>query len=96
MLLIFDSSREKLHRRHTPVGFGADQQVQIGLLRTLDDPRHVNERMRGATPPNVYELEPRQQLFHGVQALRLKPVGGGDIYGRTHVKHLLAPKALDF
>lgn len=34
MSLILDSGREKLHRRHTPVGFGADQQVQIGLLRT--------------------------------------------------------------
>jgi hypothetical protein len=39
--------------------------------------------MRGATPPNVYELTPREQLFHGVQALRLIPVGSGDVYGRT-------------
>jgi len=62
---------------------GAKLEAHSGLGDRLDDPRHVNERMRGATPPNVYELEPRQQLFHGVQALRLKPVGGGDIYGRT-------------
>jgi hypothetical protein len=38
--------------------------------------------MRGATPPSVYELAPREQPFHGVRALRLKPVGGG-VYGRT-------------
>ena len=62
---------------------GTRLEAHSGLGDRLDDPRHVNERMRGATPPNVYELEPREQLFHGVQALRLKPIGGGDIYGRT-------------
>ncbi|MGA7384716.1 MAG: DUF2778 domain-containing protein [Methylocella sp.] len=62
---------------------GTRLEAHSGLGDRLDDPRHVNERMRGATPPNVYELEPREQLFHGVQALRLKPVGGGDIHGRT-------------
>jgi Tlde1 domain len=62
---------------------GTRLEAHSGLGDRLDDPRHVNERMRGATPPNVYELEPREQLFHGVQALRLKPVGGGDVYGRT-------------
>jgi hypothetical protein len=40
--------------------------------------------MHGATPPHLYELEPREALFHGVPALRLKPVGGEEaIYGRT-------------
>ncbi len=53
---------------------GTRLEAHSGLGDRLDDPRHVNERMRGATPPNVYELEPREQLFHGVQALRLKPV----------------------
>ena len=42
----------------------------------MDDPRHVNVRMHGATPPHVYDLIPREALFHGVQALRLIPVGG--------------------
>jgi hypothetical protein len=62
---------------------GTRLEAHSGFGDRLDDPRHVNERMRGATPPNVYELEPREQLFHGVQALRLKPVGDGDVYGRT-------------
>ncbi|WOJ88528.1 DUF2778 domain-containing protein [Methylocapsa polymorpha] len=62
---------------------GTKLEAHSGLGDRLDDPRHVNERMRGATPPNVYELTPREQLFHGVQALRLTPVGGGDVYGRT-------------
>jgi len=62
---------------------GTRLEAHSGLGNRLDDPRFVNERMRGATPPNVYELQPREQLFHGVQALRLIPVGGGDVYGRT-------------
>ena len=56
---------------------GTRLEAHSGLGDRLDDPRHVHERMRGATPPDVYELAPREQLFHGVQALRLKPVGGG-------------------
>ena len=39
--------------------------------------------MRGPTPPHVYELEPREASFHGVQALRLIPVGDGDLFGRA-------------
>jgi hypothetical protein len=60
---------------------GTKLEAHSGLGDRLDDPRHVNERNRGATPSNVYELEPREQPFHGVQALRLIP--SGDIYGRT-------------
>ncbi|HXW72349.1 MAG TPA: tlde1 domain-containing protein [Methylocella sp.] len=62
---------------------GTRLEAHSGLGNRLDDPRYVNERMRGATPPNVYQLQPREQLFHGVQALRLVPTGTGDLYGRT-------------
>jgi hypothetical protein len=62
---------------------GTRLEAHSGLGDRLDDPRHVQERMRGATPPDVYELAPREQLFHGVQALRLKPVGGGNVFGRA-------------
>jgi Protein of unknown function (DUF2778) len=62
---------------------GTRLEAHSGLGEMLDDPRHVNERMRGATPPNVYALEPREQSFHGVQALRLNPVGPGDVFGRA-------------
>ena len=62
---------------------GTTLEAHSGLGDRLDDPRHVRERMRGATPPDVYELALREQLFHGVQALRLKPVGGGDAFGRA-------------
>ena len=63
---------------------GTRLEAHSGLGDRLDDPRHVNERARGATPPHLYELTLRESLFHGVQALRLTPVGGeGAIYGRA-------------
>jgi hypothetical protein len=62
---------------------GTRLEAHSGLGDRLDDPAHVNERQRGATPPHLYELSLREVPFHGVQALRLNPVGGGDIFGRA-------------
>jgi hypothetical protein len=63
---------------------GSKLEAHSGLGSKLDDPRYVHVKMHGATPPHVYELEPREALFHGVPALRLKPVGGEQaIFGRT-------------
>jgi hypothetical protein len=63
---------------------GSKLEAHSGLGSRLDDPRHVRERMYGATPPHLYDLEPREALFHGVAALRLKPVGGEEaIFGRS-------------
>src|SRR3984957_1737568 len=62
---------------------GTRPEAHSGLGDRLDDPRHDSERDRGATPPHLYELEPREASFHGVQALRLTPIGGGDIFGRA-------------
>jgi hypothetical protein len=62
---------------------GTRLEAHSGLGDRLDDPRYVSERMRGPTPPNVYELEPREASFHGVQALRLIPVGDNTLYGRA-------------
>ncbi len=62
---------------------GTRLEAHSGLGGALDDPRYVSERMRGPTPPNVYELEPREASFHGVQALRLIPVGDSTLYGRA-------------
>ncbi len=58
-------------------------EAHSGLGDRLDDPRYVNERGRGATPPHLYALAPREDLFHGVAALRLDPIGGGDVFGRA-------------
>ncbi|TLG78035.1 DUF2778 domain-containing protein [Methylocystis sp. B8] len=63
---------------------GKKLEAHSGLREHLDDPRFVHLRMRGATPPHVYDLSPREALFHGVQALRLTPIGGeGAIFGRA-------------
>ena len=48
----------------------------------LDDPRYVSEKDRGPTPPNLYNLSLREEPFHGVRAIRLTPVGGGNMFGR--------------
>jgi hypothetical protein len=63
---------------------GTKLEAHSGLGSELDDPRSAHIRMRGVTPPHLYDLTPRESLFHGVPALRLNPVGGeGSIYGRS-------------
>jgi Protein of unknown function (DUF2778) len=63
---------------------GTRLEAHSGLGNKLDDPSSANIRMRGVTPPHMYELTPREALFHGVPALRLNPVGGEEtIYGRS-------------
>jgi hypothetical protein len=61
---------------------GARLEAHSGLGDRLDDPQHVSEINRGATPPHLYDLTLREAPFHGVQALRLNPVGGG-VFGRV-------------
>jgi hypothetical protein len=62
---------------------GMRLEAHSGLGDRIDDPRFVDERDRGATPPGVYQLTLRESLFHGVQALRLNPVGGGFTFNRV-------------
>ena len=61
---------------------GQKLEAHSGLGDKLDNPRYVNVRMRGPTPPNVYDLTLRGELFHGVRAIRLNPVDDGKMYGR--------------
>jgi hypothetical protein len=61
---------------------GKRLEAHSGLGRHLDDPHAVTLRGRGPTPPNVYDLVLREQLFHGVRAIRLIPVNEGKMYGR--------------
>jgi hypothetical protein len=62
---------------------GTRLEAHSGLGSLMDDPSHVNQRMVGATPPAVYDLKPREKLFHGVAALRMTPVGESDALGRS-------------
>ena len=63
---------------------GTVLEAHSGLGGKIDDVRYAHVRMHGVTPPHIYELTPREALFHGVPALRLTPIGGEDkIFGRT-------------
>ncbi len=62
---------------------GTQLEAHSGLGWMMDDPRHVDQRMHGATPPTVYDLRLREAPFHGVQALRLIPVDEDKVYGRS-------------
>jgi hypothetical protein len=62
---------------------GTKLEAHSGLGGLMDNPAHVDQRMVGATPPNVYDLKPREKLFHGVAALRMTPVGENEMHGRT-------------
>ena len=73
---------------------GEKLEAHSGFGDKMDDPRHVHVRMRGATPPNVYDLRLRERLFHGVQAIRLTPVDEGRMFGRDGIlahSYLLGP-----
>jgi hypothetical protein len=62
---------------------GERLEAHSGLGNGLDDPRYVGEKGRGPTPPNVYRLVLREQLFHGVRAIRLVPVDERKMFGRA-------------
>ncbi len=78
------------HTVYLPDGTQLEAHSGLGALR--DDPRYVSLRDRGSTPPNVYKLAPLGQLFYGVRALRLIPVGDSPVFGRdgflTHTYRL--------
>ena len=64
---------------------GRRLEAHSGLGEHLDDPRSINLKSRGPTPPNVYRLSLREAMFHGVRAIRLNPVDDGKMYGRDGI-----------
>jgi Protein of unknown function (DUF2778) len=73
---------------------GRRLEAHSGFGERMDDPRHVNVKREGPTPPNVYDLSLRENLFHGDRAIRLTPVGDGKMYGRDGIlahSYLLGP-----
>ena len=66
---------------------GTALEAHSGIGPSLDNPRYAAERDRGPTPPDIYDLQPRGGLFHGVRALRLLPENERKVFGR---KGLLA------
>jgi hypothetical protein len=69
------------HAVYLPSGIRLEAHSGMGSL--MDDPEHVGEHMVGATPPTVYDLKPRERLFHGVAALRMTPVDASAALGRS-------------
>jgi hypothetical protein len=61
---------------------GDTLEAHSGLGERLDNPRFVNVKNRGPTPPNVYKMSLRERAFHGVRAIRLNPVDETKMYGR--------------
>lgn len=61
---------------------GEKLRAHSGRGANRDNPRSAPIKNRGVTPPNIYRLSMRESLFHGVQALRMTPVGGNNMYGR--------------
>jgi hypothetical protein len=88
---VYDISARKVYMPD-----GTELEAHSGLGSRMDDPRNVHIKMHGATPPHVYDLTPREALFHGVEALRMTPVGGeGRIFGRTGLlthTYMLGPR----
>jgi hypothetical protein len=66
---------------HMPNGEKLEAHSGIGEMR--DNPKFTHVKMRGPTPPGTYKLSMREQLFHGVAAIRLTPTDGVAPLGRT-------------
>jgi hypothetical protein len=78
---------------------GERLEAHSGLGEKLDNPRYVNVRDRGPTPPNVYDLTLREQIFHGVRAIRLNPVDDSKTFGRDGMlahTYMLGPSGQSF
>lgn len=64
---------------------GTRLEAHSGYGEWIDDPESVHRKNVGVTPPNVYAVSFREKPFHGVRALRMKPVGDGNMYGRDGI-----------
>lgn len=60
-------------------------EAHSGIGKMADNPRFVHVKMNGPTPPNTYKLSMREKRFHGVEAIRMTPVGDEPMHGRTGI-----------
>jgi hypothetical protein len=78
---------------------GERLEAHSGLGRFLDDPHFTTQKARGPTPPNVYHLTLRGELFHGVRAIRLTPEDDRKMFGRDGIlahTYMLGPSGQSF
>ena len=64
---------------------GAKLEAHSGYGQYMDDLESMHRKDVGVTPPNIYAVSFREKPFHGVRALRMKPVGDGNMYGRDGI-----------
>jgi Protein of unknown function (DUF2778) len=62
---------------------GTTLEAHSGYGARLDDPGSATVRDLGVTPPDIYDLKPREAIFHGVRALRLVPEDEAKVFGRA-------------
>lgn len=60
-------------------------EAHSGIGHMADDPRYVNQRMNGPTPPNTYKLVMRESRFYGVEAIRMLPLEPKKMHGRDGI-----------
>ena len=64
---------------------GSVLEAHSGIGKMADNPRYIDVKMRGPTPPHTYDLKMRETRFHGVEALRMLPVDGKNRNGRAGI-----------
>lgn len=64
---------------------GSKLEAHSGIGKMADNPRYVHVKMNGPTPPNTYKLSMREKRFHGVEAVRMTPVGDQTMHGRDGI-----------
>jgi hypothetical protein len=62
---------------------GSVLEAHSGIGKMADNPRYIDVKMKGPTPPHTYDLKLREKRFHGVEALRMLPVDGKNRNGRN-------------
>ncbi|WFP61797.1 tlde1 domain-containing protein [Mesorhizobium sp. WSM4904] len=62
---------------------GSKLEAHSGYGSMVDQPRFVNRKNVGPTPPDTYNLSMRESRFHGVEAIRLTPTSGNNKYNRN-------------
>lgn len=61
---------------------GSKLEAHSGFGSMVDQPRFVDKKNVGPTPPDTYNLSMRESRFHGVEAIRLTPTSGKNKFGR--------------
>ncbi|HEV7317880.1 MAG TPA: tlde1 domain-containing protein [Ensifer sp.] len=61
---------------------GTVLEAHSGIGKMADNPRYVDVKMTGPTPPHTYNLKMRETRFHGVEAIRMLPIDGKNKHGR--------------